>query len=62
MDEPPVEAVDSATEEEVAAALSEEEGRPVTVQEVRRIEFLALRKLRRMLQARGLTPGNLLPE
>ncbi|MHB0973136.1 MAG: hypothetical protein ACYC0P_02695 [Thiobacillus sp.] len=56
------EAIDTATEEEIAAALSAEEGRPVSVQEVRRIEWLALRKLRRILQARGLTPGNLLPE
>lgn len=62
MDQPPVEVVESATEEEVAAALSELEGRPVTTLEVRRIEFQALRKLRRMLAARGLTAKNLLPE
>lgn len=50
-----------ATLEEVAAALSEEEGHTVTAQEVRRIEFMALRKLRRILQARGLSLRNLLP-
>lgn len=52
----------NATAEEIAAALSEEEGRPVTVHEVRRIEVTALRKLRRALQARGHTSANLLPE
>ena len=62
MDEQPAEAVESATEEEVAAELSRVEGRAVSVEEVRRIEFMALRKLRRMLAARGLTAGNLLPE
>lgn len=51
-----------ATEDEVAAVLSKEEGRTVTVHEVRRIEFTALRKLRRLLQARGLRLANLLPE
>lgn len=51
-----------ATAEEVAAALSEEEGRTVTVQEVRRIEFIAMRKLRRTLALMGLTSKNLLPE
>lgn len=49
------------TEEEIAAALSEEEGRPVSVGEVRRIEAIALRKLRRLLEARGLSPENLAP-
>lgn len=50
-----------ATLEEVAAALSEEEGRTITAQEVRAIEFMALRKLRRMLAAMGLTSMNMLP-
>lgn len=62
MDEPLVEMVDGATPEEVAAELSRVEGRAVSVAEVRRIEAQALRKLRRMLQGRGLTAGNLLPD
>lgn len=62
MDQQPVEVVESATEEEAAAELSRVEGRAVSVEEVRRIEFTALRKLRRMLADRGLTAGNLLPE
>lgn len=49
------------TEEEIAAVLSEEEGRPVSVHEVRRVEATALRKLRRLLDARGLSPENLAP-
>lgn len=53
---------EAATEEEIAAALSEEEGRTVTVQEVRRIEHQAMRKLRLALQVRGHTSANLLPE
>jgi len=51
----------AATVEEVAAWLSAQEGRPVTIHEVRRIEVQALRKLRQMLQERGLTTGDLLP-
>lgn len=53
--------VDSATAEEVAAALSMEEGRPVSVEEIRRIEAGAMRKVRKILSALGLTPANLLP-
>lgn len=53
---------EAATEEEIAAVLSEEEGRPVTVEDVRRIEHQAMRKLRQALQARGHTSANLLPE
>lgn len=53
--------VDGTTAEEVAAALSEEEGRPVSVEEVRRIEAGAIRKVRKILAALGLTPANLLP-
>lgn len=45
----------AASVEEVAAQLSIEEKRPVTVNEVRYIEQRALRKLRRALLARGLT-------
>lgn len=52
---------DSATAEEVAAALSMEEGRPVSVEEVRHIEAGALRKVRKILAALGLTLANLLP-
>lgn len=58
--EQPVE-VEAATVEEVAAELSKAEGRRVSVQEVRRIECQALRKLRRILQERRLTAKNLLP-
>lgn len=47
------------TEEEVAAVLSAEEGRVVPVREIRRIETMALIKLRRMLRARGMTFDNL---
>ena len=49
------------TIEEVAAWLSEIEGRAVTVLEVRRIEGQALRKLRRALLGRGLALDDLLP-
>jgi hypothetical protein len=52
----------AATEEEVAAWLSVSEGRPVAIHEVRRIEAQALRKLRRLLQARGLSASDLLPD
>jgi hypothetical protein len=51
-----------ATVEEVAAWLSATEGRAVSIQEVRRIEWMALRKVRRMLGERGVSPKNLLPE
>jgi len=47
------------TDEEVAAILTAEEGRPVSLHEVRRIEARALRKLRRALLARGMTYENL---
>lgn len=43
------------TEEEVAVALSVEEGREVTVREIRRIEAKAMRKLRQVMRLRGLT-------
>lgn len=51
-----------ATVEEVAEHLSEFEGRPVSVHEVRAVEFRALRKLRQKLQERGLSLDDLLPE
>lgn len=51
-----------ATVEEVAERLSAQEGRQVSVGEVRRIEAGAMRKLRKMLPALGLTPANLLPD
>lgn len=54
--------VDGATEEEIAAQLSQDEGRPVPVDEVGLIERQTWRKLRRILLARGRTVGNLLPE
>lgn len=47
------------SEEEVAAVLSAEEGRLVPVREIRRIETMALLKLRRILRARGMTFDNL---
>ena len=56
----PVE-VTVATVEEVAERLSAQEGRPVSVEEVRCIEAGAFRKLRKMLAAMGLTSANLLP-
>lgn len=52
----------AATEDEVAAWLSAAEGRAVTVQEVRRIENQALRKLRRALHERGILVSDLLLE
>ena len=48
--------------EEVAAWLSDIEGRTVTVLEVRRIESQALRKLRSAIVRRGLRLDDLLPE
>lgn len=47
------------TVEDVAAVLTVEEGRPVTVNEVRMLEMRALRKLRQALLARGRTFENL---
>lgn len=52
----------AATVEEVAAWLSAAEGRVVTVQEVRRIEFQALRKLRKVLYDRGYRAADLVSE
>ena len=49
------------TSEEVAAWLSEIEGRTVTLLDVRRIEAQALRKLRSVLVRRGLRPDDLEP-
>lgn len=54
--------ITEATTEEVAAELSRIEGRPVTVEEVRRIEVAAVRKLRKIFTSRGLTIANLLPD
>lgn len=47
--------------EEVASALSSEEGRKVSVQEIRKLEAMAFRKLRRVLQRRGLSAELLVP-
>lgn len=47
--------------EEVAKALSREEGRQVTMDEIRRLEFQAMRKLRRELERRGLTAELIMP-
>lgn len=60
----PIQRSDGLTEctiEEVAAWLSELEGCIVTVLEVRRIEAQALRKLRKVMQARCLRLDDLLP-
>lgn len=51
-----------ASEEEIAAWLSAEEGRPVSVYEVRCIVARALRKLRQICRERGLSPADLVPE
>lgn len=51
--EPPA-LVELLTEEEVAARLSQEEGRRVTVQEVRAIIWRALPKIRQALELRGI--------
>ena len=59
---PPFVELVAATDAEMVAWLSELEGRPVTIVEVRRIEAQALRKLRRMLRERGLSAADLLPE
>jgi DNA-directed RNA polymerase sigma subunit (sigma70/sigma32) len=47
------------TTEEVAAALSLDEGRPVTILENRKIECQALRKIRSALARRGLRADDL---
>jgi hypothetical protein len=51
----------AATVEEVAATLSFQEGRKVTVNEVRALEYRAIMKLRRELIIRGLAAEDLLP-
>lgn len=51
----------TATVEEVAATLSFQEGRQVTVNEVRALEYRAIMKLRRELINRGLLAADLLP-
>ena len=50
------------TAEEVAAMLSIDEGRRVSVAEIRQIECRALRKLRHLLQRCQLNIGNLVPD
>lgn len=57
MDEssPPKTPYHNMSQEEVAAVLSAEEGREVTVKEVRWLEAKALRKLRQVMRIRGLT-------
>jgi DNA-directed RNA polymerase sigma subunit (sigma70/sigma32) len=52
---PPTTPYHDMSEEEVAAALTAEEGREVTVREIRRIEAKAMRKLRQVMRLRGLT-------
>lgn len=49
------------TPQEVADVLTLEEGRRVTVQEVLRIECIAMRKLRTVCIRFGLTAANCLP-
>jgi len=49
------------TEQEIAARLSAEEGRVITVVEIYRIECQALRKLRRTLDDRGIGYDDLQP-
>lgn len=51
----------AASEEEVAAYLSESEGRPVSVLEIRRIEYQALRKMRKEIIRRGFSFETLSP-
>lgn len=48
------------TTDEVAAMLSADEGRPVSRQEVLKIEAIAMRKLRRVLNQRNLRADDLL--
>jgi hypothetical protein len=51
----------AATHEEVAYWLSVSEGRPMSIQDVRRIETQALRKLRAEFARRGLGVKDLAP-
>jgi hypothetical protein len=46
------------TDEEIAAQLTRDEGRRVTVPEVRLLIVMALRKLRRILLDRGFKPDD----
>lgn len=55
--EPPA-LVEMLTDEEVAARLSQEEGRRVTVQEVRAIIWRALPKIRKALELRGISSAD----
>lgn len=48
------------SEEDVADLLGREEGRIITVEEIRRIEARALRKLRKEFLIRGLKPADLM--
>ena len=57
----PEDSVYGMTPQEVADVLTIEEGRRVTVQEVLRIECIALRKLRTACICFGLTAANCLP-
>lgn len=50
------------TMEEVAERLSFQEGRKVTVAECRKIECLALRKIRVLLRERGIEPQDIIPD
>lgn len=52
----------TATIEEVAEMMSVQEGRRVTVHECRMLEFKALRKLKAVLEERGLKAKDLLPD
>lgn len=52
---PPKTPYHDMSEEEVAAVLTAEEGREVSIYEIRRIETRALLKLRDRLMARGIT-------
>ncbi|WP_345798407.1 hypothetical protein [Castellaniella sp. MT123] len=54
--------IDAATDEEIAAWLSKQEGRPVTVAEVRRVVAGAMHRVRRELLMRGFTPDDLIPD
>lgn len=57
----PEDSVYGMTPQEVADVLTIEEGRRVTVQEVLRIECIAMRKLRTACIRFGLTAANCLP-
>ena len=50
------------TEEETAAELSRQEGVPVSILDVRRLEAQGLRKLRKLLGERGMHLGDMLPD